>query len=73
LIKDLPPIRFRGSVSRGKADKKISQSASGLLGRKSLNLIVRKRETERIEQENQAFAKRLFDKPAFLQKEKLDK
>ncbi len=33
----------------------------------------RKRETERIERENHAFAKRLFDKQANLSKKKLDK
>ena len=32
------------------------------IGPKSLNVGHRKRETERIEQENHAFAKRLFDK-----------
>ncbi len=39
----------------------------------SLNLVVRKRETERIERENHAFAKRLFDKQAVVNKKKLDK
>ena len=34
---------------------------------------VRKRETERIEKENHAFAKRLFDKQAILKKANLDK
>jgi hypothetical protein len=34
---------------------------------------VRKRETDRIERENHAFAKRLFDKQAVLQKQSLDK
>ena len=33
---------------------------------------VRKRETERIERENHAFAKRLFDKQAILKKKALD-
>jgi hypothetical protein len=32
----------------------------------SLNMGVRKKETERIEKENHAFAKRLFDKQAVL-------
>lgn len=35
-------------------------------GPTSLNMGVRKRETERIERENHAFAKRLFDKQAVL-------
>jgi len=34
---------------------------------------VRKRETERIERENHAFAKRLFDKKAIVSKSNLDK
>ena len=38
----------------------------------SLNLVQRKRETERIERENHAFAKRLFDKQAILSKKALD-
>ena len=33
---------------------------------------MRKRETERIEKENHAFAKRLFDKQAVLKKKNLD-
>ena len=39
---------------------------------KSLNLPFRKRETDRIERENHAFAKRLFDRPANLSKKKLE-
>ena len=35
-------------------------------------MIVRKKETERIEKENHAFAKRLFDKQAVLNKKILD-
>lgn len=38
----------------------------------SLNLGVRKRETERIERENHAFAKRLFDKQAVVTKKSHD-
>ena len=34
---------------------------------------IRKRETERIEKENHAFAKRLFDKQAVLKKKALDR
>lgn len=41
-------------------------------GPTSLNMGVRKRETERIEKENHAFAKRLFDKQAVLSKKNLD-
>jgi hypothetical protein len=36
-------------------------------------LVVRKKETDRIERENHAFAKRLFDKQAVLKKDNLDK
>ena len=36
-------------------------------------MVIRKRETDRIERENHAFAKRLFDKQAVLKKECLDK
>ena len=39
---------------------------------RSLNLAVRKRETERIERENQAFAKRLFDKQPNFDRKELD-
>ena len=47
-----PPVR-----------KKRNQSVrDNLRGPTSLNMVARKRETERIERENHAFAKRLFDK-----------
>jgi hypothetical protein len=39
-----------------------SVKVPNLKGPTSLNMGVRKRETERIEKENHAFAKRLFDK-----------
>ena len=39
---------------------------------KSLNIVYRKKETERIEKENHAFAKRLFEREANLSKKKLD-
>lgn len=42
------------------------------LGPKSLNMGSRKKETERIEKENHAFAKRLFDKQANFSKKKLE-
>ena len=38
----------------------------------SLNVGVRKRETERIERENHAFAKRLFEKKAIIPKKQFD-
>jgi hypothetical protein len=37
-----------------------------------LNILVRKKENERIEKENQAFAKRLFDKSGCISKKKFD-
>jgi len=43
------------------------------LGHKSLNLVQRKKETDRIMAENQAFAKRMFERESFLRKEDLDK
>jgi hypothetical protein len=39
---------------------------------RSLNLAVRKKETERIELENHAFAKRLFDKAPNLNHNRFD-
>lgn len=42
-------------------------------GPTSLNMAIRKRETERIEKENHAFAKRLFDKQAVMNKKVLDR
>ena len=42
--------------------KEVSTTLPSLVAPKSLNMNYRKRETERIEQENHAFAKRLFDK-----------
>lgn len=43
-----------------------------LIGPKSLNVGYRKKETERIEKENHAFAKRLFDKQSNFNKKKMD-
>lgn len=42
--------------------KKARNQSVKVKGPSSLNMVVRKRETERIEKENHAFAKRLFDK-----------
>jgi hypothetical protein len=51
-------------ISSGKWSHVKKEKESGMVigGPKSLNLGYRKRETERIEKENHAFAKRLFDK-----------
>lgn len=45
---------------------------SNSVGPRSLNISVRKKENERIERENQAFAKRLFDNAGCISKKKLD-
>jgi hypothetical protein len=52
--------------------KKVRTASVKVKGPTSLNMGVRKRETERIEKENHAFAKRLFDKQAVLKKKALD-
>jgi len=51
-------------ISAGKWShiKKEKIAGANMGGPKSLNLGFRKKETERIEKENHAFAKRLFDK-----------
>ena len=46
---------------------------SNSVGPRSLNISVRKKENERIERENQAFAKRLFDNNGCISKKKLDR
>ena len=50
------------------------ERASETFGPRSLNVILRKKENERIERENQAFAKRLFarQKEGSLSKKKMD-
>ena len=48
------PVPKKSNPNRGKSVR--------VNGPTSLNMGVRKRETERIERENHAFAKRLFDK-----------
>jgi hypothetical protein len=58
------PVSKKSNATRGKSVR--------VNGPTSLNMGVRKRETERIERENHAFAKRLFDKQAVLQKKALD-
>ena len=59
-------------ISSGKWSSIKPSKSSNQVGPKSLNMGYRKRETERIERENHAFAKRLFDKQANLSKKKLD-
>ena len=63
-------------ISSGKRStftkEKVPKSSSMAAIPKSLNMGYRKRETERIEQENHAFAKRLFDKQSNFSKKKMD-
>ena len=63
-----PPIR----KNRNSSIRATNLRAPGSRGPTSLNMGIRKRETERIERENHAFAKRLFDKQAVLQKKAFD-
>lgn len=60
------------SVAPVPTKKNVRNNSVKVKGPTSLNMGVRKRETERIEKENHAFAKRLFDKQAVLQKKALD-
>jgi len=60
------------SVAPVPTKKNIRNKSVKVKGPTSLNMGVRKRETERIEKENHAFAKRLFDKQAVLSKKALD-
>ena len=60
------------SVAPVPTKKAVRNNSVKVKGPTSLNMGVRKRETERIEKENHAFAKRLFDKQAVLQKKNLD-
>jgi S-adenosylmethionine synthetase len=61
-------------ISAGKWSVIKKDKESGLLGAgpRSLNVGYRKKETERIERENHAFAKRLFDKQANMSKKQHD-
>ena len=61
-------------ISAGKWShiKKEKEHGATMGGPRSLNVGYRKKETERIEKENHAFAKRLFDKQSNLNKKKLE-
>ena len=56
---------------RNSANSKILQGGAVAIIR-SLNIAARKKETDRIERENHAFAKRLFDKQPSLNRKYLD-
>lgn len=59
------------SVHGPSAMKKKSAAAKSQ-GPRSLNISVRRKENERIERENHAFAKRLFQNPSSISKQKFD-
>ena len=61
------------SVAPAPKAKRAKSSNNTGKGPSSLNMGLRKRENDRIEKENHAFAKRLFDKQAVLNKKNLDK
>ena len=69
MAKNISISNFGGSVSNSNF---AFQGKSNSVGPRSLNISVRKRENERIERENQAFAKRLFDNSGCISKKKLD-
>ena len=60
--KDLPPIKHKSLDGSKGHNKSRYQSQSSVSMVRSLNLAVRKRETDRIERENHAIARRLFDR-----------
>ena len=70
LLHQVSATNLRGKSTTHSAHK--TASGSGIHMVRSLNLAVRKRETERIERENQAFAKRLFDKQPNFDRKELD-
>lgn len=61
------------AASQAGTRKRAAQSQTRVYQPTSLNLVNRKKETERIERENHAFAKRLFDKRSIVDKKNLDK
>lgn len=61
---------MHGPSKMKQATKKNRTAAS--LGPRSLNISVRRRENERIERENHAFAKRLFQNSGSISKQRLD-
>ncbi len=70
LIHQVSASNLRGKSTVNSVSKTVSGAGINLV--RSLNLAVRKRETERIERENQAFAKRLFDKQPNFDRRELD-
>ena len=61
----VPKYAFRDKSAENSASvgSRLFSSSNGIsVGVKSLNLVSRKKESDRIERENHAFAKRLFEK-----------
>ena len=53
-------------------NKQAKKRSAASVGPRSLNISIRKKENERIERENHAFAKRLFQNNSSISKHKLD-
>ena len=60
------------SSVHGPTVMKKKKPAAKSMGPRSLNISIRRRENERIERENHAFAKRLFQNPGCISKQKFD-
>lgn len=69
MAKNISISNFGGSASNSNF---AFNGKSNSVGPRSLNISVRKKENERIERENQAFAKRLFDNNGCISKKKMD-
>ena len=62
----LPQIRFRDSSQHHTSKLSLHSGFVSKSHQGTLNLAVRKRETERIEHDNRQFAKRLYERGAFI-------
>ena len=60
------------SVHGPATNKQLKKRNAASVGPRSLNISVRRKENERIERENHAFAKRLFQNASSISKQKLD-
>ena len=60
------------SVHGPSTNKQLKKRNAASVGPRSLNISVRRKENERIERENHAFAKRLFQNNSSISKQKLD-
>lgn len=66
------PMPLRGRTSQS-TNRQGGGGSKGLYQPTSLNIGYRKKETERIERENQAFARRLFEKQSSVAKSTMEK